>query len=129
MQLQAYYGATPNSMRSRHTISYILYHQSSQHEAKDGSDVGNGSVASVVGVNGFLVLKQLVGIDALELAFGELLVALEAVAEGTSQGVTLHLPELSNLDACRVKFQGCTHRREEFCLCLAGQDDEGRLVF
>ena len=51
------------------------------------------------------VLQQLIAVDALELMAGELLVTLEAVAQGPCQWVALHLPELSHLNACRVQFQ------------------------
>ena len=74
------------------------------------------------------VLQELVGIDTLELAFGELLVALEAVAEGAGKRVPLHFPELCGLDACGVELQGCSHRGEELRLRLASHEDEQCLV-
>ena len=74
------------------------------------------------------VLKQFVGIDARELVLGELLVALESVAQSTRQGVALHLPELGHLDAGGVELEGSTHRRVETRLGLRGKEDEQCLV-
>ncbi len=134
----------------------ILYHETRKEEPEDGGDVRQGTidlgfgrtpfVVEEVGVAGTefglgthtllratggvmaFILKQFVGIDARELVLGELLVALEAVAQSTRQGVALHLPELGHLDAGGVKLEGSTHRREETRLGLCGQQDEQCLV-
>ena len=55
------------------------------------------------------VFQEFIREYALELALWELFVALEAVAEGTSQRVTLHLPELSHLYLGGVKLQCSPH--------------------
>ena len=75
-----------------------------------------------------LICEQLVTKHTLELLGREMLVALEAVAQGTSEGVALHLPELGDLDACGVEFQGGTHRREELGFRLASHQDEQGFV-
>ena len=78
--------------------------------------MGDGAISFVVrtgrltvGAHHRLVFQQLIGKDALKLALGELLVALEAVAEGSGKGVTLNLPELGHLNFGGVEFQGGTH--------------------
>ena len=75
-----------------------------------------------------LICEQLVTKHTLELLGREMLVALEAVAQGTSEGVALHLPELGDLNACGVKFQGGTHRGEELGTRLASHEDEEGFV-
>ena len=75
----------------------------------DSDDDATGDIF-VIGVDGLLVLQQLVGVDALELTLGILAVALKTVTQGTCQRVTLHLPELSRLDACGVELEYSTHR-------------------
>ena len=92
-----------------HFSNGILDNQTCQHEAEDGCDVGDGAVTLVVGVDGQLIFQEFVGIDTLELATGEHLFALEAVAEGARQGVTLNLPEFSHLNFGGIEFQGSTH--------------------
>ena len=55
-----------------------MYYKAGEHEAKNGSDMDEGAFAFAMG------LYEFVGIDALELALGKLLVALETVADAAT---------------------------------------------
>ena len=95
------------------------------HRADLGAEARLGAAGRVVP----LVGEQFVAVDAEELAVGPLGTrSLELAAQCAGQRTALHLPELVDVNARGVEFEGGTHRREEEGTRAGGHADEQRFV-
>ncbi len=105
-----------------------LHHHSGEHKAEYRSDMHKRAVGILLFFCG-MIFQQLITVNTLELAAWQLTVVLKPVAQGPCQWTALHLPELGNLNSCRVAFESRPHRGEKRGICIAGIQNQQRLVF